>query len=149
MAEYFSSRNIPPNAWLGVTVEIARTKSRIDFIRNLHAPIRFISCEPLLEDLGELDLIGINWVIVGGESGVQARPMKEEWVLNIKKQADTLHIPFFFKQWGTWSVDGIKGNKKLTANFYRESWFRICQPLKSNFLFRRTNTVQIQTKTVL
>lgn len=115
MAEYFSSRNIPPNAWLGVTVEIARTKSRIDFIRNLHAPIRFISCEPLLEDLGELDLIGINWVIVGGESGVQARPMKEEWVLNIKKQADTLHIPFFFKQWGTWSVDGIKGNKKTNG----------------------------------
>lgn len=115
MAEYFSSRNIPPNAWLGVTVEIARTKSRIDFIRNLHAPIRFISCEPLLEDLGELDLIGINWVIVGGESGVQARPMKEEWVLNIKKQADTLHIPFFFKQWGTWSSDGVKSNKKVNG----------------------------------
>ena len=65
--------------------------------------------------MGELDLTGINWVIVGGESGVQARPMKEEWVLNIKKQADTLHIPFFFKQWGTWSVDGIKGNKKTNG----------------------------------
>ena len=115
MAEYFSTRSIPHNAWLGVTVEIVTTKSRIDYIRKLKAPIRFISCEPLLEDLGELDLTGINWVIVGGESGVQARPMKEEWVLNIKKQADTLHIPFFFKQWGTWSVDGIKGNKKTNG----------------------------------
>ena len=115
MAEYFSSRNIPHNAWLGVTIEAKRTKLRIDYIRNLKAPIRFISFEPLLEDLGELDLTGINWIIVGGESGTQARPMKEEWVLNIKKQADKLHIPFFFKQWGTWSPEGIKSNKKANG----------------------------------
>ena len=87
----------------------------LDYIRHLKAPIRFISCEPLLEDLGELDLKGINWVIVGGESGVQARPMKEEWVLNIKRQAETNHIPFFFKQWGTWSADGVKSNKKVNG----------------------------------
>ncbi len=115
MAEYFSTRIIPCNAWIGVTVEAVKTKNRIDYIRNLKAPVRFISCEPLLEDLGELNLYGINWIIVGGESGVQARPMKEEWVLNIKRQAEVNHIPFFFKQWGTWSADGIKSNKKVNG----------------------------------
>ena len=115
MAEYFSTRIIPHNAWIGVTVEAVKTKNRIDYIRNLKATVRFISCEPLLEDLGELNLNGINWIIVGGERGVQARPMKEEWVLNIKRQAETNHIPFFFKQWGTWSADGVKSNKKVNG----------------------------------
>ena len=115
MAEYFSTRIIPRNAWIGVRVEAVKTKNRIDYIRNLKAPVRFISCEPLLEDLGELNLNGINWIIVGGESGVQARPMKEEWVLNIKRQAEVNHIPFFFKQWGTWSSDGVKSNKKVNG----------------------------------
>ena len=115
MTEYFASRVIPSNVWIGVTVENLKVKSRIDYIRNLKASVRFISCEPLLEDLGELDLTGINWIIVGGESGVQARPMKGEWVLNIKQQADKNNIPFFFKQWGPWSGDGIKGNKKING----------------------------------
>ncbi len=115
MAEYFSTRIIPRNVWIGVTVEAAKTKNRIDYIRNLKATVRFISCEPLLEDLGELNLNGINWIIVGGESGVQARPMKEEWFLNIKRQAEVNHIPFFFKQWGTWSADGVKSNKKVNG----------------------------------
>ena len=69
----------------------------------------------MLEDLGEINLSGINWIIVGGESGVQARPMKEEWVLNIKRQAETNHIPFFFKQWGTWGNDGIRRSKKANG----------------------------------
>lgn len=112
MAEYFSTRAIPRNAWVGVTVEVLDTKSRIDYLRGLDATVKFLSCEPLLEDLGEMDLTGIDWIIVGGESGVQGRPMKEEWVLNIKKQADARNIPFFFKQWGTWSKDGKRGNKK-------------------------------------
>lgn len=112
MAEYFSSRFIPQNVWLGVTVEDTLTKFRIDFLRNLSAQVKFLSCEPLLCDLGKLDLKGIDWIIVGGESGPIARPMKEEWVLNIKQQAEKNAIPFFFKQWGTWSKDGIKGNKK-------------------------------------
>lgn len=115
MAEYFVTRNIPKNVWIGVTVENEDTKQRIDYIRNLKAVVKFLSCEPLLGDLGELDLHGINWIIVGGESGTQARPMKEEWVLNIKKQAEANAIPFFFKQWGTWSKDGVKGNKKLNG----------------------------------
>ena len=115
MAEYFATRNVPQNAWVGVTVENENTKQRIDYIRNLKAVVKFLSCEPLLGDLGELNLHEINWIIVGGESGSQARPMKEEWVLNIKRQADANNIPFFFKQWGTWSKEGIKGNKKING----------------------------------
>lgn len=115
MVEYFSSHEIPQNAWLGVTVESIATKFRIDVIRNLNATIKFLSCEPLLEDLGTLNLEGINWIIVGGESGLQARPMKEEWVLSIKRQANSAKVPFFFKQWGTWGQDGIKRNKKVNG----------------------------------
>lgn len=115
MADYFSSHEIPQNAWLGVTVESIATKFRIDVIRNLAATIKFLSCEPLLEDLGTLNLEGINWIIVGGESGLQARPMKENWAISIKKQAKKAKIPFFFKQWGTWGQDGIKRNKKVNG----------------------------------
>ena len=115
MQEYFSTRSIPSNVWLGVTVETDKRKSRIDCLRNLPAKVKFLSCEPLLSDLGQMDLTGINWVIVGGESGNQARPMQESWVLNIKEQADAQHIPFFFKQWGTWGADGIKRNKKVNG----------------------------------
>ena len=115
MAEYFSDKIIPKNAWLGVTVDIASSKSRIDFLRNLNAPIKFLSCEPLLEDLGDMNLDGIDWVIVGGESGAKARPMKEEWVQSIKVQTEKQGSAFFFKQWGTWGSDGIKRNKKANG----------------------------------
>ena len=76
MNEYFTSHKIPENAWLGVTVDLSNSKDRIDYLRLLTATIKFLSCEPLLEDLGEMNLKGIDWVIVGGESGVRARPMK-------------------------------------------------------------------------
>ena len=111
MAEYFRNRDIPENVWLGVTVENQATKTRIDFLRNLNAPVLFLSCEPLLEDLGELNLANIDWVIVGGESGTSARPMKEEWVLSVKTQTENQGSAFFFKQWGTWGRDGVKRNK--------------------------------------
>jgi len=115
MAEYFSQSVIPENVWLGVTVETVSAKSRIDLLRGLHAPIRFLSCEPLIEDLKELDLSGIDWVIVGGESGVQARPMKPEWVRSILNQTNEQKVAFFFKQWGTWGSDGVKRNKKANG----------------------------------
>ena len=115
MEEYFLSHSVPSNAWLGVTVEVQRTLSRIDNLRHLPASVRFLSCEPLLEDLGHMDLEGVDWIIVGGESGTQARPMKEEWVLNIKRQAEEQAIAFFFKQWGTWSRDGVKRNKHVNG----------------------------------
>ena len=111
MAEYFHTHEVPQNAWLGVTVEAQSSKTRIDCLRKLNAPIRFLSCEPLLEDLGELYLNNIDWVIVGGESGPSARPMKPEWVMSIKGQAEQQGSAFFFKQWGTWGSDGVKRNK--------------------------------------
>ena len=111
MAEYFRNRLIPSNVWLGVTVECKNTKSRIDSLRHLAASVKFLSCEPLVEDLGEIDLNGIDWVIVGGESGPKARPMQPEWVINIKQQVEIQGAAFFFKQWGTWGSDGIKRNK--------------------------------------
>lgn len=119
MNEYFSTRTIPSNVWLGVTVEAKSSIPRIDCLRNLKATVKFLSCEPLVEDLGELDLSGVDWIIVGGESGPQARPMKEEWVLNIKQQVEKQNKAFFFKQWGTWGSDGIKRNKKMNGKLLK------------------------------
>ena len=115
MEEYFSQTIIPKNVWLGVTVEAVATKTRIDALRELGSSIRFLSCEPLIEDLGELDLSGIDWIIVGGESGVQARPMNPEWVRSILNQANEQEVAFFFKQWGTWGSDGVKRSKKANG----------------------------------
>ena len=112
MEEFFRTREVPKNVWLGVTVEVKSSKNRIDCLRSIqNAPIKFLSCEPLLEDLGELDLSGIDWIIVGGESGNQARPMKEEWAVNIQSQCEAANKTFFFKQWGTWGSDGVKRDK--------------------------------------
>ena len=112
MAEYFRTHQVPANVWLGVTVDIAQSKIRIESLRQIDgASIKFLSCEPLLEDLGVLDLNGVDWVIVGGESGNQARPMKREWAISIKQQCDANGKSFFFKQWGTWGADGIKRSK--------------------------------------
>ena len=111
MANYFTTHKVPENVWLGVTVECKKYKNRIDFLRNISARVHFLSCEPLLESLGEVDLNGIEWVIVGGESGPSARPMKKDWVLEIEKQVDKAGAAFFFKQWGTWGSDGVKRNK--------------------------------------
>lgn len=124
MAEYFATREIPQNAWLGVTVEAQTSKNRIDILRTLAAPIRFLSCEPLLEDLGSLNLDNIDWVIVGGESGPSARPMKEGWVLSIKEQTDKQNSAFFFKQWGTWGNDGIKRNKCVNGKLLQGKIFQ-------------------------
>ena len=111
MAEYFETRAVPENVWVGVTVEAESSKQRIDCLRQIPASVHFLSCEPLLESLGQIDLKGIEWVIVGGESGPQARPMKEEWVLDIMQQCERQGAAFFFKQWGTWGRDGVKRNK--------------------------------------
>lgn len=134
MAEYFSTRTVPANAWLGVTVDVLTSKPRIDSLRGIKdAPIRFLSCEPLLEDLGQLNLDGIDWIIVGGESGRMARPMKEEWVLNIKDQVEKAGKAFFFKQWGTWGSDGIKRNKKKNGKTLQGT---ICQTMPINNVFK-------------
>ena len=116
MSEYFKTRDVPNNVWLGVTVEDKEFGlPRIRILQKINAEIRFLSCEPLLEDLGIIDISGIHWVIAGGESGTNARPMEENWVLSLKNQCDRSGTAFFFKQWGAWGVDGIKRNKKANG----------------------------------
>jgi protein gp37 len=116
---YFTNRYVPQNVWLGVTVENAKAKNRIEFLRGIEAKIRFLSIEPLLEDIGQLNLLGIHWVIVGGESGNRARPMNPEWAYNVKQQCIEQNVAFFFKQWGTWGSDGVKRNKKSNGRLLR------------------------------
>ena len=116
LPKYFASRNCPPNVWLGVSVENRKYGvPRIALLREVDAHIRFLSVEPLLEDLGALDLRDIHWVIVGGESGHKARPMREEWALNVKHQAEAAGAAFFFKQWGMWGADGVRRHKKANG----------------------------------
>ena len=92
---------LAPHVWWGVSVENKRHGlPRIDALRRTPAIVKFLSIEPLLEDLGSIDLSGIHWVIVGGESGAHARSMREDWVLSIRDQCLRDHVPFFFKQWG-------------------------------------------------
>ncbi len=115
----FKSNN---NIWLGVSVEnIKDGVERIGWLGaikdGIYQPRLFLSIEPLLEDLGDIELKcnDIEWVIVGGESGKNARPMKKEWVLNIKRQCKEQGVPFFFKQWGAYGEDGIKRSKKANG----------------------------------
>jgi protein gp37 len=90
----------PENVWMGVSVENQDYKFRIDDLRETDAHIKFLSLEPLIGELRNLDLTDIDWVIVGGESGPGARPMQEEWVIDIRDQCKQASVPFFFKQWG-------------------------------------------------
>lgn len=90
----------PPNAWMGVSVENADALPRVDDLREVPAAVRFLSCEPLIGSLSDINLRGIHWVIVGGESGAGARPMKTSWVIEIQRACRAAGVPFFFKQWG-------------------------------------------------
>jgi len=119
MLEYFSMHNVPENVWLGVSVENFAFKNRIDYLKEVDATVRFISFEPLIGPVGKLDLCGIHWVIVGGESGRQARLIKKEWVEEIFIQCKEQNIAFFFKQWGTWGADEIKRNKKVNGRKFK------------------------------
>lgn len=100
LMELSPSIDWPDNVWMGVSVESQDYAFRIDHLRKTGAGIKFLSLEPLLGPLRGLDLCGIDWVIVGGESGPGARPMEEQWVLEIKAQCRKTRVPFFFKQWG-------------------------------------------------
>jgi protein gp37 len=113
MAEYLGSAKIPEHIWLGTTVENRRHGvPRIAFLRKTVAATRFLSIEPLLEDIGQIDLDGISWVIVGGESGIGARQMRPEWARNVQQQCDAANVNFFFKQWGAHGEDGVRRSKK-------------------------------------
>jgi len=112
LPRYFSGdRRCPPNVWLGVSVEDRRRLRRIDELRKVEASVRFLSIEPLLEDLGRLNLEGIDWVIVGGESGHRARRMHESWADSVRRQCQRAGVAFFFKQWGKFGRDGIGRSK--------------------------------------
>ena len=123
----------PDNVWMGVTVEDARAMSRIGDLRAADGPaLRWLCCEPLLGPLAGLDLTGIDWVIVGGESGPQARPMKEEWVLAIRDACLQAVVPFFFKQWGGTSrkqagplLDGAEWPQRPESPANRQTEFEL------------------------
>ncbi len=100
LAELSAELPWPANVWMGVSVESQRYVSRIDELRASGAQVKFLSLEPLLGPLSDLDLAGIDWVIVGGESGVGARPMRPAWATEIRDQCINAGVPFFFKQWG-------------------------------------------------
>lgn len=103
--------NWPPNLWMGVSVESSRYYRRIALLRACEAHVRFLSLEPLLGPMPELDLAGVSWVIVGGESGPGARPMHPDWVRAIRDRCVRERVPFFFKQWG--GVTNKKGIGRL------------------------------------
>ena len=96
----YKTHKAPPHMWFGVSVENAKATSRVTHLRKSNASIRFLSVEPLIAPVGEINLEGIDWVIVGGESGWGARPMKPEWALDIRDQCIDAGVAFFFKQWG-------------------------------------------------
>ena len=104
MRDYVKDRykggQVPSNIWLGVSVEDKLHTSRIEHLKKINSPARFISFEPLLGPVGDIDLSGIAWAIVGGESGPKARPMKQEWAIEIKSACTRAGVEFFFKQWG-------------------------------------------------
>lgn len=112
LLKYNKELNWTPNIWMGISIEEDKFMNRIDDLRKTSAYIKFLSCEPLLGPLPNLNLKNIDWVIVGGESGRKPRPMQPEWVMDIKKQCTKSKVAFFFKQWG-----GI--NKKKTGRLLK------------------------------
>ena len=116
--EIHDQLNWTSNIWMGVSVEDERVVDRIDFLRETNAQTKFLSCEPLIGSLHNMDLTGINWVIVGGESGRKARPIYESWVWDIKQQCDEQGSAFFFKQWG--GVNKKKTGRELGGRTYDE-----------------------------
>lgn len=110
---------ILPNVWLGTSVENSDVVGRIDYLRLVPAAIRFISFEPLIGPVGPVDLTGIRWAIVGGESGKFARPVREEWIDEIYGQCVKHKSAFFFKQWGTWGKDNKRRSKKANGREYK------------------------------
>lgn len=111
-----------PNVWLGTSVESMKYKSRIESLQKIPAQVRFVSFEPLIGPIGKIDLSGIHWAIVGGESGPRSRPMEIEWIEEIRRQCERQEVKFFFKQWGG-------TNKKAAGRTYRgRTWDAFPRP---------------------
>lgn len=134
MAEYFSTRKVPANAWVGVTCGHKHSLHRVDTLRTIAAPVRFISVEPLLEDIAtDLDLTGIDWVIVGGESGKDARQMQEDWAWNLKEFTDKAGVAFLFKQWGSLGCDGVRRSKQANGCLLKGAEYKAYPTPRVNF----------------
>jgi len=118
LSDLAETLNWTHNIWMGVTVESNKYINRIDHLRNVPASIKFLSLEPLLSELSNLILKNIDWVIVGGESGPNARPIKQEWIMKILKQCHNDNVPFFFKQWG--GINKKKSGRMLDGHYYNE-----------------------------
>lgn len=118
LAEVSTELDWPDNVWMGVSVETQKFTPRIDDLRRTDAKVKFLSLEPLLGPLRNLDLTDIDWAIVGGESGYGARPIKEAWVLDIRQQCRIYNVPFFFKQWGGFNKK--KSGRLLQGKTYDE-----------------------------
>jgi len=117
LPQYCGSKTITSNIWLGVTVEDRESGiPRIGHLRRVKASIRFLSVEPLLQDLGKINLKGIHWVIVGGESGPGARPLHPDWVRSVRDQCQSSGVPFFFKNWGAWIPIEERGTVRYERN---------------------------------
>lgn len=118
MRDYIASRltPMPLHIWHGVSIEDMDAAVRVKHLQETNSPIRFLSCEPLLGSLKDLNIEGINWVIVGGESGPGARPMEEKWALELRDKCFEQDIPFFFKQWG--GVRPKSGGRLLQGKEY-------------------------------
>ena len=123
LARISDSLDWPSNVWMGVSVEDQRRSFRIDGLRDCAAKIKFLSLEPLLGPLTDLNLDGIDWAIVGGESGPGSRDMDEKWVLDIKRQCRESEVAFFFKQWGGFNKK--KAGRKLRGRTYDLSLIHI------------------------
>ena len=112
----YPGRHVPSNVWLGTSVEDSRVVGRVEHLRRIPAPVRFLSCEPLIGPLPALNLSGIDWVIVGGESGPNHRPIQEDWVRSIRQSCRQQRVAFFFKQWG--GAMSKSGGRQLDGRTY-------------------------------
>ena len=126
MAILGSRIGVPRNVWMGVSVETEEYQDRIAHLRSVPAEVRFLSLEPLLGPLPRLPLIGIHWVIVGGESGPGARPMESAWVRQIRSQCKREKVPFFFKQWG--GVQKSRNGRELDGRTWDEMPVELANP---------------------
>ncbi len=118
LAKYAEMLSFSSNIWMGVTVEDQDNVNRINYLKLIPAYVKFVSIEPLIGSIDEISLTGIDWVIVGGESGPGARPMKKEWVQKIRDDCKVNSIPFFFKQWG--GVNKKKNGRTLDGKIWNE-----------------------------
>lgn len=116
--KYSDKLNWTKNIWMGVTVENEAELTRTEYLKKIPAHLKFLSCEPLLGPLPSLDIHGIDWVIVGGESGRKPRPLKEEWVIEIQTKCAESGVPFFFKQWG--GTNKKKNGSDLNGQTFKE-----------------------------